>query len=31
YRDRGLLHVIDAAQDADAVTDAILGSLAAAS
>jgi adenylate kinase len=31
YRDRGLLHVIDAAQDADAVTEAILGSLAAAS
>lgn len=31
YRDRGLLHVIDAAQDADAVTEEILGTLAAAS
>ena len=27
YRDRGLLHVVDAAQDADAVTDAILDAL----
>ncbi len=27
YRERGLLHVIDAAQDADAVTDAILAAL----
>jgi adenylate kinase len=29
YRDRGLLHVVDAAQDADAVTESILAALGA--
>jgi adenylate kinase len=27
YRDRGVLHVIDAAQDADSVTDSIVKAL----